>query len=113
MPDLHLLKFMEEAIFQGYIINPKLLSDLDLEGLSDLRSDLRGQMRSLVKNSILLYFSILIYLNTFHGNSEPFEFHDLISDLQGQMRSLRSKMQFYSIFESYHSKQCLWPSLTL
>ena len=47
MPDLDVLKLMEGVIFPGYIINPNLLSDLDLGGPDDLRSDLRGQMRSL------------------------------------------------------------------
>ena len=46
MPDFDVLKLIEGVIFQGCIIYPKLLSDLDLGGPGDLKSDLRGQMRS-------------------------------------------------------------------
>ena len=38
---------MDEVIFQGYHMNLKLLSDLDLGGPDDLKPDLRGQLRSL------------------------------------------------------------------
>ena len=37
---------MEGVIFEGYLINPKLLGDLDLGGTDDLKIDLRGQLRS-------------------------------------------------------------------
>ena len=46
MPDFDVLKPIEGVIFQGCIIYTKLLSDLDLGGPGDLKSDLRGQMRS-------------------------------------------------------------------
>ena len=47
IPDLDMLKLTEGVIFKGCIINPKLLSDLDLGGPDALRRELRGQMRSL------------------------------------------------------------------
>ena len=38
-------KSIEGGIFRGCVMNPKLLSDLDLGGPGDLRSDLRGHPR--------------------------------------------------------------------
>ena len=38
-------KIIEGGIFRGCVMNPKLLSDLDLGGPGDLRSDLRGHPR--------------------------------------------------------------------
>ena len=57
-------KVMEGAIFQGYHMNLKLLSNLDLGGPDDLKSDLRGHLRLLrpleaaeAKNGIFHKFS--------------------------------------------------------
>ena len=36
-------KVIEGGIFRGCVMNQKLLSDLDLGGMGDLRSDLRGR----------------------------------------------------------------------
>ena len=44
---LSMPKVKEGAISQGYLIHPKLLSDLDLGVSDDLKNDLRGQLRSL------------------------------------------------------------------
>ena len=38
-------KIIEGGIFRGFVVNQKLLSDLDLGGPGDLRSDLRGHPR--------------------------------------------------------------------
>ena len=47
MPEFDLVKVMEGVIFQGCLLTPKLVSDLDLGGPDDLKSDLRGHLRSL------------------------------------------------------------------
>ena len=41
------IKTTEGFIFEGYLMNPKLLSDLDLGGSDDLKTDLRGHLRPL------------------------------------------------------------------
>ena len=38
-------KIIQGGIFRGCVTNPKLLSDLDIGGPGDLRSDLRGHPR--------------------------------------------------------------------
>ena len=69
IPDLDMLYLMEGAIFLGCIINPKLLSDLDLGEPDDLRSDLRGQLR-LLRSKIQFYtiFHICFDLQSYHWN---------------------------------------------
>ena len=47
---------MEGGIFRGFSIVSKLLSDLDLGATGDVRSDLRGHMRS--QRSKMLFFTI-------------------------------------------------------
>ena len=45
MANLDILKVMKGSDFQGFTISLKLISDLDLGGLDDLRSDLLGHLR--------------------------------------------------------------------
>ena len=68
MHNFDMPKFKEGGILQGFFVNLKLLSDLILGGSVDLKSDLRGQLRSLrPKMSFFLTFQFDYFDNTtFH-----------------------------------------------
>ena len=90
IPNFNMPKFKEGYLFHGFLMNVKLLSDFNSGGPDDLKSDLRGRLRSL-RQKIVYFFQEGDFFHGFLINVKLLsDFNlggpdDLKSDLRGRL----------------------------